>query len=781
MTISLARLPFRRQRPWPLLLGGTIAALLGSGVIAYAFLTAAGSGTARATAATVRAGQQPSVTASGTSVTVGWPQATLSNGAPVAGYLIKRYDANGVSQSVNAGCAGTIAAQSCTEQGVPSGTWSYTDTPVQNRWQGAESPKSAPVVISSQVTTTTGAISSANPSLVGDMVTFTATVAPAPPAGETITFADGSTTLGTDTLDGAGVASFTTPSALSLGDHSIRAVYAGDASFTTSTGALTQHVTRILVSPATAPANSPVTVRGAAWSASATVQVWLGPVGSTALCFVHASVSGAFSTSCIIPTSLAQGAYPVTATDGTITDTGNHETVAPAITFSFPAYANPTNSVTLFGAGYAANSALTVTLGSSLVSPSVTSTDAVGQFNSLTFPVPDAAPVGGAPITVTDAAGNAASIGFTVYHATIHMSPTSQAANSLVTITGGGWPANARSIQVWLGPVSGDGFVCYVGANGSGLVSQACPAPSRLPHGTYTVTATDNSITTTGNQETLTAAITDLFPTYANPTNPVTLSGGGFAANSPLTVTLGSTAVAPSITSTGSLGQFNGLTFTVPSGLASGPTALTVTDSASPPNAASVAFTVSNATMSLVSATNTHSAASGSTVTITGSGWPVLTPADSVTIGVLNASQSGPVTVCSATVDASGSLAASCVLPTTIPAGSYPVQATDGSITATDPTQFTVTPSISLTPMTGSAGTTVTINGSGFAPNSVLHVSFNGTAVSIAGSTSSDGFGRVGNTTFTIPAGTATGSYPVTVTDSATPTADSGSAPLTVP
>jgi hypothetical protein len=239
--------------------------------------------------------------------------------------------------------------------------------------------------------------------------------------------------------------------------------------------------------------------------------------------------------------------------------------------------------------------------------------------------------------------------------------------------------------------------------------------------------------------------------------------------------------VTPSITSTGALGQFNGLTFTVPSGLATGPTTITVTDSASPPNSASVAFTVYHATVSLVSATNTHSAASGSTVTVTGSGWPVLTPADAVTIGILNASQSGPVTVCSATVDASGSLAASCVLPTTIPAGSYPVQATDGSITATDPTQFTVTPSISLNPTTGSAGTTVTITGSGFAPNSVLHVSFNGTAVSIAGSTSTDGFGRVGNTTFTIPSGTATGSYTVTVTDSATPTPDSGSAPFTVP
>jgi hypothetical protein len=81
--------------------------------------------------------------------------------------------------------------------------------------------------------TTVGLVSSANPSRVGQAVTFTVTLRPVspstalPPPGETVTFLDGSTVLGTGTLDIFGHATFTT-SRLAAGTHSIAAVYAGD-------------------------------------------------------------------------------------------------------------------------------------------------------------------------------------------------------------------------------------------------------------------------------------------------------------------------------------------------------------------------------------------------------------------------------------------------------------------------------------------------------------------------------------------------------------------------
>ena len=88
---------------------------------------------------------------------------------------------------------------------------------------------------------TTAVTSSLNPSLIGQPVTFTATVSPvAPGAGTptgTVTFLDGGSPIGTGTLSG-GVATFTT-SALALGSHTITASYGGDGNFNGNTGSLT--------------------------------------------------------------------------------------------------------------------------------------------------------------------------------------------------------------------------------------------------------------------------------------------------------------------------------------------------------------------------------------------------------------------------------------------------------------------------------------------------------------------------------------------------------------
>src|SRR5207245_2456718 len=74
--------------------------------------------------------------------------------------------------------------------------------------------------------TTTAVVSSANPSLSGQSVTFTATVTPGTATG-TVTFFDGGNNIGGGALSG-GVATLST-SSLVLGNHTITAVYAGDA------------------------------------------------------------------------------------------------------------------------------------------------------------------------------------------------------------------------------------------------------------------------------------------------------------------------------------------------------------------------------------------------------------------------------------------------------------------------------------------------------------------------------------------------------------------------
>ena len=90
-----------------------------------------------------------------------------------------------------------------------------------------------------QASSTTTLLSSLNPSVYGNSVTFTATVTSG--ATGTVTFKDGPTTLGTATIRGS-QATFTT-STLVIGSHSISASYRGDGNFAGSiSGVLTQTV-----------------------------------------------------------------------------------------------------------------------------------------------------------------------------------------------------------------------------------------------------------------------------------------------------------------------------------------------------------------------------------------------------------------------------------------------------------------------------------------------------------------------------------------------------------
>ncbi|HEX4794927.1 MAG TPA: Ig-like domain repeat protein [Humisphaera sp.] len=115
-----------------------------------------------------------------------------------------------------------------------------------------------PEVVSKDATNTSLA-SSVNPSSFGSSVTFTATVSVLAPGagalGGSVMFMDGTTTLGSGTLSG-GVATFSTGS-LSVGTHSITAVYGADANDNGSTSsALSQVVNPVAVTSTTTLATS---------------------------------------------------------------------------------------------------------------------------------------------------------------------------------------------------------------------------------------------------------------------------------------------------------------------------------------------------------------------------------------------------------------------------------------------------------------------------------------------------------------------------------------------
>jgi hypothetical protein len=126
-----------------------------------------------------------------------------------------------------------------------------------------------------QAATTTAVATSDDPSVHGQSVTFTATVAPvAPGAGAPtgdVTFKDGSTVIGTGTLGSGGTATFATDD-LSVADHAITADYAGDNDFKSSAGALADAQTVEKAGTATTVGSSDnPSVRGQSVTFTATV------------------------------------------------------------------------------------------------------------------------------------------------------------------------------------------------------------------------------------------------------------------------------------------------------------------------------------------------------------------------------------------------------------------------------------------------------------------------------------------------------------------------------
>lgn len=115
--------------------------------VALAAWSCAGAGTASGAAATMPTGTPPTAVGAGSAVDVRWTPVVLSDGASVEGYIVLRVGSNGAAVPASGSCAGVVITTTCTDSAVPSGSWSYSDTPVQDSWSGGESPLSSPVTV----------------------------------------------------------------------------------------------------------------------------------------------------------------------------------------------------------------------------------------------------------------------------------------------------------------------------------------------------------------------------------------------------------------------------------------------------------------------------------------------------------------------------------------------------------------------------------------------------------------------------------------------------------
>ena len=156
----------------------------------------------------------------------------------------------GLPISFNNPVKGTISGAQTTIQSNGTATATFTatsagagsaDAIVDNDVAAAGRPNRAVITIN-QGSTTTSVASSVNPSIAGQSVNFTATIAPVSPASGTPTgtvqFVVDGTNFGSPVTLSGGTATSASTTTLAAGNHTVTANYSGDTNFTSSSGSL---------------------------------------------------------------------------------------------------------------------------------------------------------------------------------------------------------------------------------------------------------------------------------------------------------------------------------------------------------------------------------------------------------------------------------------------------------------------------------------------------------------------------------------------------------------
>jgi hypothetical protein len=277
-------------------------------------------------------------------------------------------------------------------------------------------------LVISQDGSKTALTSSANPSVSGQSVTFTATVSPATGTGTptgTVTFKDGTTTLGTGTLNGSGVATFSTTT-LAVGTHSITAVYAGDTNFAASTSSAVSQVVNQASTTSTVTSSANPSTSGESVTFTATVTpaspgagTPTGTVnfldGTTQIGTGTLSNSGGSDTATFATSSLTAGTHSITAVY--VGDTNFTTSTSPALTQTVnQAPAITSAASTTFTTGTAGTFNVTTT---GFPTPALTETGTLptgvtftdNHNGTATLASTAATPAGTYPLTITAANG----------------------------------------------------------------------------------------------------------------------------------------------------------------------------------------------------------------------------------------------------------------------------------------------------------------------------------------------------------------------------------------
>jgi hypothetical protein len=430
----------------------------------------------------------------------------------------------------------------------------------------------------------------------------------------------------------------------------------------------------------------------------------------------------------------AGGKYKVTLRIGS-TNVASETTftVEPEITVS-PRSVQVGDKITIAGTGFLPKKPVTVSFNS--VDINAYETDTYGSFTTI-FTLPES--IYGFNLFTAKDTDNSADDKVAVVPK-IMLSSTSLSAGDKITLSGSGFSGSSKIT------VSLDEIVTNTTAatNSHGTFTDKQIAIPVMTAGIHTLTVKD------ANDHSTSVTINTTQSVFLNPQSgpadtEITITGGGFSPNKPISIKYKGTDIAtlPASVSTDSNGSFSA-TIKSPK-YAAGVYSISVIQGALLTNTSFTQTSIANVDIT--------KGAVGSSVTAGGSGFNAGAKIDVKYDGV---------NLAAARADTGGSFSVSFKVPTG-QAGEHKITITD-SINSFS-INFTATAAASLDPATGNIGSEITINGNAFSPGSAIKIKYDSAETASAAADSNGSF----STVLKIPASKG-GPHNITVSDGTTST-----------
>ena len=255
-------------------------------------------------------------------------------------------------------------------------------------------------------------------------------------------------------------------------------------------------VTTLLISPASGPSGTTVTLNANAFTPNHAITVTFdGSAMTTSPASIISNSTGGFSATFMVPSSAGVGGHTVSSSDGTLTASQTFTvggTSVPSIVIT-PSSGPDSINVNVTGSNFTPNSQVTIKFDSIAVSttPSTVTSTSAGSF-SATFKVPSNAGVGAHTINATDASALSASASFAVPSSSIGLNPNSGVIGTTVTVSGSNFAANS-AVTVKFDGVAQPTSPASPVTGPTGAFSATFNIPSGASIGSHTISAIDGS------------------------------------------------------------------------------------------------------------------------------------------------------------------------------------------------------------------------------------------------------------------------------------------------